>query len=304
MNNSFQVYKITNIINRKSYIGQTIKGIKRRWSVHKCIANKKPKHYLHLAIRKYGKEAFKIEVIANAIRKESLNALEISLITQHNTLAPNGYNLRTGGAGGMTEKKQSEISNKKRSLAMRGNTYAQGYKHTKEAKETMSLVRKGRIVSDATKKKISILKKGNTNMLGKKHSEASKKKMGLAERGKKRSEETKKKMSIARKGMKHSAETKRKISLSLMGNTYGKGTLGNKHSEETKKKLSDARKGILNPRSRGLVHTPFGVFSSTTEAGNTINCHQATVASRCRDPRPRWSQWYYEKPVKEKRKCL
>lgn len=88
------IYKITNKINHKSYIGQTINSLKSRFSAH-CSATSKS--LISSAIRKYGKENFKIEVITEATSREELNKLEFDLITSNNTLIPNGYNLKIGG---------------------------------------------------------------------------------------------------------------------------------------------------------------------------------------------------------------
>ena len=46
------IYKITNKVNNKSYIGQTRQSIQFRWNKH---INKKDKTYFHNAIQKYGK---------------------------------------------------------------------------------------------------------------------------------------------------------------------------------------------------------------------------------------------------------
>ena len=54
------IYKITNIINNKVYIGQTVNTIKQRWNKH-CHSN--GCRSLYNAILKYGKENFNIEII-------------------------------------------------------------------------------------------------------------------------------------------------------------------------------------------------------------------------------------------------
>ena len=53
------IYKITNLVNGKSYVGQTIRTIEERWKQHiKDSKGNKDDFYLHRAIRKYGKENF------------------------------------------------------------------------------------------------------------------------------------------------------------------------------------------------------------------------------------------------------
>ena len=92
---SMFIYKITNLINGKIYIGQTTKSIDIRWKQH-CKANSYC-NYLKNAIQKYGKENFTIEEIDGANSLSELNYLEKHYICKFNSLAPNGYNLQSGG---------------------------------------------------------------------------------------------------------------------------------------------------------------------------------------------------------------
>jgi predicted GIY-YIG superfamily endonuclease len=48
------IYKITNTINGKVYIGQTIQPLDKRWSQHKRSARMKEPYSIHRAIAKYG----------------------------------------------------------------------------------------------------------------------------------------------------------------------------------------------------------------------------------------------------------
>lgn len=100
------IYKITNTINNKVYIGQTTRTIEHRWSRH-CdkVNNKYP---MGRAIQKYGKDKFKIEVIYTATSIEDLNDKEAYYIKKLDTLSPNGYNLRTGGSNSIPCKETRE----------------------------------------------------------------------------------------------------------------------------------------------------------------------------------------------------
>lgn len=88
------IYQITNLINNKIYIGQT-NNITKRWSNHKC--NNDPNMIIARAIRKYGVENFKFEVLLRNLSPEEANEKEIELIKIKNSLVPNGYNVATGG---------------------------------------------------------------------------------------------------------------------------------------------------------------------------------------------------------------
>ncbi len=106
------IYVITNKINGKQYVGQTIQSIADRWKFHKskrsgCLGIKS-------AFVKYGIENFIIETVFEVSSIDELNQKEIEFINKFNTLAPNGYNLKTGGNRPTfceeTRKKMSESS--------------------------------------------------------------------------------------------------------------------------------------------------------------------------------------------------
>lgn len=89
----FCVYKITNLINGKSYIGITQRDPQIRFNEH--FSNKK--ELLYKAKEKYGKENFQLEIIEDNIPKEKIDEKERYYIKLYNTLVPNGYNLSIGG---------------------------------------------------------------------------------------------------------------------------------------------------------------------------------------------------------------
>ena len=95
------IYKITNKINNKCYIGQTIKNAEERWEEHQAHAfgthpndvNKT----LYKAIRKYGLENFTFEVLQDNIETyEQLDKAEIYWIDFYNSFIK-GYNETFGG---------------------------------------------------------------------------------------------------------------------------------------------------------------------------------------------------------------
>ena len=94
------IYKITNKINGKSYIGQS-RNIKRRINDHKKTAfNVKSKNFdfpLYKAIRKYGLENFEFNIITEC-KESELDKLEVFYIKEYNSYN-NGYNQNKGGNG-------------------------------------------------------------------------------------------------------------------------------------------------------------------------------------------------------------
>lgn len=97
----FHIYKITNTVTGLAYIGVTYKTVEHRWRQHWDHAKRdgSRKYFLHSALVKYGRDAFTIEKITEAYSEREAVMLERAMIASHNTMAPNGYNLSTGGEG-------------------------------------------------------------------------------------------------------------------------------------------------------------------------------------------------------------
>jgi len=86
------IYKITNIQNNKVYIGQTIRLVEQRFHRHMSDAlnNILDTHFAR-AVRKYGKDSFKVEIIDTAKTQDELNQKEQYWIRQYDSVN-NGYN--------------------------------------------------------------------------------------------------------------------------------------------------------------------------------------------------------------------
>ena len=103
------IYKITNTINGKFYIGQTIQNVKERFYQHcatkcsKAVSNMA----IHRAIKKYGKSNFTVEVIEE-IDSANLNDRERYWIKCYNSYN-NGYNSTKGGQDGCKSFKDLDI---------------------------------------------------------------------------------------------------------------------------------------------------------------------------------------------------
>lgn len=92
------IYKITNKINGNAYIGQSV-DIEKRWKSHKkrayCSTGKEFEKTLYRAIRKYGLDNFRFEVLEEC-SENNLNELEYYYIQKYDTYQ-NGYNETPGG---------------------------------------------------------------------------------------------------------------------------------------------------------------------------------------------------------------
>lgn len=90
------IYKITNVLNGKSYIGQSI-NIPLRWSRHKNFPLEKSNYPLYKAFKKYGIENFAFDILEEC-SVENLNDREIFWIKTFNSYYE-GYNQTLGGQG-------------------------------------------------------------------------------------------------------------------------------------------------------------------------------------------------------------
>ena len=97
MKKMYRVYKITNTINQKKYIGITSQSIEKRFQQH-CSTNNSCR-LLHRAINKYGKENFTIDLVMDGIPSvEEAGAWEVFLIDSYDsTNREIGYNISKGG---------------------------------------------------------------------------------------------------------------------------------------------------------------------------------------------------------------
>lgn len=106
------IYKITNKINNKSYIGYA-RDIEDRWKTHKSRAfnphGKEFEKTLYRAFRKYGVENFDFSVLLKC-SEEQLSTTEIFFISYYDT-HKNGYN-ETAGGEGVSNKGESHPNHK------------------------------------------------------------------------------------------------------------------------------------------------------------------------------------------------
>lgn len=92
------IYKITNLVNGKVYIGKTIYDCEKRFRQHLQEAKKHTHRKLYNAINKYGQENFIVETLIEADNSK-LDELEQYYIDQYDSFRT-GYNMTMGGDGG------------------------------------------------------------------------------------------------------------------------------------------------------------------------------------------------------------
>jgi group I intron endonuclease len=106
------IYKITNIITNKFYIGETKKNNPYlRWNEHKRkIIHGNGCPALQDSVKKYGIDNFTFKILIICFDEDRFK-YEIEYIKKYNSIVPNGYNLTKGGeGGGFYGKKHSNIS--------------------------------------------------------------------------------------------------------------------------------------------------------------------------------------------------
>jgi group I intron endonuclease len=186
------IYRAFNTVNSKSYIGQTRQTLEQRKQRHLYAAKKKSTLAFHLAIQKYGEQAFIWKILTTATSIEHLSKLEKKFIEEYRSFT-NGYNMTTGGETyQITKLTRKSISEKLKgrpksaahrlaiSIAKRGKTgWWKGRQRSKQNLENASKALKGKpawnknqtgIYSEAHLKHLSEIRQGVSNpMYGRKH---------------------------------------------------------------------------------------------------------------------------------------
>ncbi len=216
------IYRITNQLDGKPYVGQTVRTIEERFQEHA-----KADSYIGRAICAHGVENFSCEVIEECDNREQLNEREIFWIAELNSKHPNGYNLTDGGEG---------TAGVERTPETRAKISAAKKNPSAETRAKMSAVHKGKPLSDEHRAKIGASGKGRKN------SPETKAKMSAVHKGVPKSPEHKAKLAAANTGKKASAETKAKMSAKHKGK---------RHTQEARAKITAAKTG--KPRSKETV---------------------------------------------------
>ena len=169
-----RIYLIRNLLNGKGYVGQTRGSVATRFCRHRASANAGSDLAIHRAMRKYGNENFRVEVLDSCDSQSQLNELEQYYIKLFGTLAPlgHGYNMTPGGDG------------------------LSGFTMSLESKLKMSLAKKGKRLSEEHKAKI----KFSIRNIARPERTPRPPKVRLSTKGRKFSEEHKAKLSAAKKG--------------------------------------------------------------------------------------------------------
>lgn len=112
----WKIYRLTNLVTGKVYIGQTRSSIGVRMAGHRSDAKKYRTYPIHNSIYKHGWKSFKVDVIFDNLPTQKMADLyEKEMIIGLNSIYPNGYNLSSGG----NKYKAHESTRKKHSIRMK-----------------------------------------------------------------------------------------------------------------------------------------------------------------------------------------
>lgn len=180
------IYKITNTVNGKFYIGSAVSFIKRkRCHLSTLRSGKHRNEKLQRAFFKYGEDAFVFSLILKC-NVDDLLFYEQLIIDALNPIK-NGYNI-CPEAGNWSGRKHSEETKKKMKDAWKERRKKPRNPMSEEAREKIRLSKLGKKrkpFTDEAKKNMSMARIGNKNRLGIPHTEETKLKMKLIREQKK-----------------------------------------------------------------------------------------------------------------------
>lgn len=177
----------------RGYVGQSVAFAQRKKNhLFGCVSCR----VFNRAIQKHGKDSFQWIILAEGLQKEELESAEQFYIARYNTVAPNGYNLTSGGECGK--------------------------EYSAETRTKMSQSQKRRFVNnpisaDERKARSEKMKGEGNNFYGKKHTPESLAKIGAASKGRYCSPEARAKISVASKKMWQDPKYRARVSQANKG---------------------------------------------------------------------------------------
>jgi group I intron endonuclease len=134
------IYKITCLVGQKVYIGQTALALDRRWKKHLSDTRQRD-CAIHRAIRKYGPNNFRIEVLERCAPADADSREQFWIAACNSTDPKLGYNRTVGGQfGKLTSESRVRLSESKTGA----QNWMYGKSHSPATRAQMSRTRKGR----------------------------------------------------------------------------------------------------------------------------------------------------------------
>lgn len=290
------VYETTNLINGKKYIGKRT-----------CNCPIEEDKYMgsgtliKKAIKKYGKDKFKKEILQVCENEEMAFKWEKVYIEQVKAYKNNNYyNIASGGEGGW------------------GNFAGKTEEEMRLRSLKLSVANKGRIVSEDTRKKLSIAQSGNRNgFYGKQHSQETKQHLSMI--FKERFKDKTKHPTYGKRweegthpniGKKLSDDTKLKISIARKGRFAGENSpwYGRKHTKESKLKNRDSQLREKGNRAKKIIClNNLEIFNCIKSISDKYDIDASCISKVCKGKRKSAgkingepAKWmYYEDYIKQ-----
>lgn len=166
------IYLIWHKATGKVYIGKTTRTVLRRWTTHVSAAKRGEHSRFYNAVRKYGKDAFEIEVLDSAPDKITLDRMERGYIELYDSRDPRwGYNITVGGDGAGSGPDNPNYGKPGPNLGRKfppefGEHVSQGKQGIKVSEEARQNIIKGlmgRSPTETTRKRLAQGKRGALN---------------------------------------------------------------------------------------------------------------------------------------------
>lgn len=265
-NRDHKIYKYTNKVNGKVYIGKTRTSLQRRAGRNgerysQCT-------YFGNAIKKYGWDNFEPTILEDNLTPEEATIKEVEYIKEYDSANPDkGYNLVDTVQSDFSEKTIIKLSERNKGK----NNPMWGRHISERQKEIIRECNRNRVYTDEMRANASKAHKGKN--CGKNHYLF----------GKHLSQEAKDKISKATKGR---IPWNKGLKMSTVEG-YVPSMLGKHLSNEAKKKLSIANKGRPNLACRkAVICLETGiVYESITQASKELNCDASEIAKCCKGKR-------------------
>lgn len=257
------IYKITNILNNKVYIGQAM-DIQNRIREHKELLNRNchPNNHLQHSWNLYGDEKFIFSAIEKC-DKEILTEREQFWIDFYGGInSDNTYNQRDAGSHGT----HSEETKLKLSRLSKGIPKKPGRKVSKEGRLSLSVSHIGKHPSEETRQKMSLAQRGR------KHTEETKRKIG--EKNKQKyidNPELRKEVSKRMKGRIFSEEHRYKLGNSNRGKSY------KDNKERTHKQSEGLKQAYRTGKRKAIWITVDGITKMQNEWANIIGVPYTSI---------------------------
>lgn len=257
------IYKITNTVNNKVYIGQAL-DIHSRIRNHKEALNRgtHPNNHLQRAWNLYGKDKFVFSIVESC-EESQLTEREQFWIDFYGGINSNDtYNQRDAGSHGS----HSEETRLKISKTQLGVPKGPGRKVSEEGRLSLSLSHMGKHPSEETRHKMSLAQ------MGRKHTEEVKKR--IAETHKKRyldNPELRKEISERMKGRIFSEEHRYKLGNSNRGKSY------KDNKERIKKQSEGLKRAYISGKRKAVWITVNGITKMQSEWANLIDVPHTSI---------------------------